>query len=359
MSRRAFIISVGCIVALFIVFSLQLSNNLSLRQDSVAGSRNNAPHYRLYHPNPRLKAAFITHARNDQLQKMRITIRNIEDSFNKNRRYPYIIFSDEELSTEFREYTSALTSGNIEFIRIPSELWGYPEWIDRDLAREVRKNMTNVILGESEDYRFQSRFFTGLIFRHPIMKELDYFWRIEAGTEYMCDILYDPFEFMKERDIKMTFSISLHEYEKTIPTLWEKSMEYASLHPELPFHHPGGLSNFMIDERGKFNLCHMWTNFIMGDLSYFRSDKYTELFNYFDRNGGIFYERWGDAMMISIAAVLLLRKDQVYWWNDIGYRLHPFTHCPSSYKVFKTCTCRLDENFDYHSFSCLKEFIEA
>lgn len=47
-------------------------------------------------------------------------------------------------------------------------------------------------------YRFQSGFF----FRHPLLDEFDYYWRIEPDVEYYCDIDYDVFKFMRDNNKK-------------------------------------------------------------------------------------------------------------------------------------------------------------
>lgn len=56
------------------------------------------------------------------------------------------------------------------------------------------------------------------------------------------------------------------------------------------------LMRFVSDNNGdSYNLCHFWSNFEIGDLNFLRSREYMEYFEYLDRTGGFFYERWGDA----------------------------------------------------------------
>lgn len=79
-----------------------------------------------------------------------------------------------------------------------------------------------------------------------------------------------------------------------------------------------------------------------------------DFFEHLDREGGFFYERWGDAPVHSIAASLLLNKEEVHFFNDIAYYHVPFTHCPTSDKVRvqKKCHCNPKENFDWKGYSC-------
>jgi len=45
----------------------------------------------------------------------------------------------------------------------------------------------------------------------------------EPGTNYYCDIDYDVFEFMELNNYKYGWTMSLHEYTETIPTLWDET----------------------------------------------------------------------------------------------------------------------------------------
>lgn len=49
-----------------------------------------------------------------------------------------------------------------------------------------------------------------------------------------------------------------------------------------------------------------------------------EFFEHLDRAGGFYYERWGDAPVHSIGAALFAKKDQIHFFDDIGYRHEPF-----------------------------------
>jgi alpha 1,2-mannosyltransferase len=73
-----------------------------------------------------------------------------------------------------------------------------------------------------------------------------------------------------------------------------------------------------------------WSNFEIGNLNWLRSQAYTDFFNTLDQDGGFFYERWGDAPVHSIAAGLLLKKEEIHFFNDIAYYHVPFTHCPTA-----------------------------
>ena len=66
-------------------------------------------------------------------------------------------------------------------------------------------------------------------------------------------------------------------------------------------------------------MCHFWSNFEIADLDFFRSDAYRELFALLDRDGGFYYERWGDAAVHSLAVALLLQPAELHHFSDWGY----------------------------------------
>lgn len=97
-----------------------------------------------------------------------------------------------------------------------------------------------------------------------------------------------------------------------------------------------------------------WSNFEIGNLDWLRSQAYLDFFEQLDKDGGFFYERWGDAPVHSIAAGLLLKKDEIHFFNDIAYYHVPFTHCPTGEqkRLDLKCHCNPKDNFDWQGYSC-------
>jgi len=175
-----------------------------------------------------------------------------------------------------------------------------------------------VIYGDSISYRHMCRFESGFFFQQELMLDYEYYWRVEPSIELYCDIDYDVFKYMKENNKNYGFTLSLYEYIETIPTLWNSVKTFIKEHPEHIAKDNG--MQFVSDDGGaNYNRCHFWSNFEVGNLNFWRSQAYTDFFNRLDQDGGFFYERWGDAPVHSIAAALLLPKDEIHFFNDIGY----------------------------------------
>lgn len=302
-----------------------------------------------------MNATFVTLARNSDLWEIARSIRQVEDRFNRKFHYDWVFLNDAAFSDEFKKLTTSLVSGTTHYGQIAEEHWSFPPHIDQDKARKVREDMAErkIIYGDSISYRHMCRFESGFFFQQPLMLNYEWYWRVEPSIELFCDIDYDAFKFMADNGKKYSFVLSLYEYVETIPTLWDSVKKFMKNHPE---HIVEGNSMGYLSEDGgeTYNNCHMWSNFEIGNLNWLRSKAYTDYFKSLDQDGGFFYERWGDAPVHSIAAALMLKKEEIHFFNDIAYYHVPFTHCPTGEqtRLDLKCHCNPKDNFDWKGYSC-------
>jgi alpha 1,2-mannosyltransferase len=205
----------------------------------------------------RVNATFVTLARNSDLWEIARSIRQVEDRFNRNYNYDWVFLNDKPFEQEFINITTSLVSGKTHYGEIPKDHWSFPEWIDEKKAAAVREDMRQrkIIYGDSISYRHMCRFESGFFFRHPLMMNYEYYWRVEPSVELFCDVHYDPFRFMKDNKKKYSFVLSLYEYVETIPTLWESTKKYIKKHPE--HISKDNSMKFLSDDGGDtYNKCH-------------------------------------------------------------------------------------------------------
>ena len=107
----------------------------------------------------------------------------------------------------FKETIINHTSGSVEFGKIDPDMWGYPDWINIDTAREgIRKQGDAAIMyGGMESYHHMCRFYSGFVIRtsykvqyanmprsffykHELLQKYDWYWRVEPDIKYFCDI---------------------------------------------------------------------------------------------------------------------------------------------------------------------------
>lgn len=306
-------------------------------------------------PGERMNATFVSLARNSDIWEIARSIRQVEDRFNRRFHYDWVFLNDQEFDEQFIKVTTALVSGTAKYGKIAEKHWSFPDHIDQDRAAKVREDMAQkkIIYGDSISYRHMCRFESGFFFQQPLMLEYEWYWRVEPSIELFCDIEYDTFKYMADNKKKYSFVLSLYEYGETITTLWDSTMKFKKNHPE--HISPDNSMGFLSDDGGKtYNHCHFWSNFEIGNLDWLRSKPYMDYFNTLDEDGGFFYERWGDAPVHSIAAGLLLKKEEIHFFNDIAYYHVPFTHCPTGeqFKLDHKCHCKPQDNFDWKGYSC-------
>lgn len=66
-----------------------------------------------------------------------------------------------------------------------------------------------VIYGSSVSYRNMCRFNSGFFYRHPLLADYDYYWRVEPDVKFFCDVAYDPFLTMKDNGYKCAYLCEL------------------------------------------------------------------------------------------------------------------------------------------------------
>lgn len=215
-----------------------------------------------------MNATFVTLARNSDLWEIVKSIRHVEDRFNRKFNYDWVFLNDQPFDDEFKKVTSALISGKTHYGRIPEDHWSFPEFIDQDKAAKVRDDMRDrkIIYGDSISYRHMCRYESGFFFRHPLMNQFEWYWRVEPSIELYCDVNYDAFKYMKDHGKKYSFVVSLYEYVDTIPTLWDSAKAFMKAHPE---HIAEGNSmGFLSDDGGDtYNHCHFVSESLISNVS--------------------------------------------------------------------------------------------
>lgn len=319
---------------------------------------------------PKENATLLMLVRNRELEGALDAMRSLEDRFNHKYHYDWIFLNDVPFDESFKEATTAMASGKTKYDIIPPEDWNCPPFINQtkyDASVELMSK-NNVIYGFSRSYRNMCRFNSGFFFRQNILSGYDYYFRVEPDVKYFCDFPYDPFKVMRENKKKYGFVLSLYEYEETIPTLWQTVENYISLdngdinmdknaYDFLTDKSKVGVHFPVVESNSDYNLCHFWSNFEIGDLNFFRSEKYIKFFDYLDKSGGFYYERWGDAPVHSIIVSLLLDKDEIIHFDELGYHHPPFDTCPTSYygRINQRCRCNAsaEENLPITPSSCM------
>lgn len=291
---------------------------------------------------PRANAAFVVLARNQELEGVIQSLKSIERHFNRWFHYPYVFLNDGEFTEEFMSGVQNYTSGKTEFGKIDATMWGFPDWVDHEVAREgIRKQGDAVIMyGGMESYHHMCRFYSGFFYKHELLQKYEWYWRLEPEITYFCDITYDPFIEMARNNKTYGFTIAVKELKETVPNifryasaymrkynvksqgLWEMFIEpqpekaettdkrEKTLPDEVLRTEVGHQNIEEIDpdnmEGEKYNMCHYWSNFEIARLDWFRSKEYNDFFDMMDRSGGFWMERVSACLHSRLNIVLTL-----------------------------------------------------
>ncbi|KAK7418788.1 hypothetical protein QQZ08_011111 [Neonectria magnoliae] len=156
---------------------------------------------------PAPRAALVTLAYDFDLPAMIFSMRQLEDQFNSRYRYHWIFFSTRELSEDFKRLTSNATSATCIYEVIPDEHWNVPGLVDHDRHCTSPHDELDYGVGLEApvDTRQRYRWNSGLFASEKRLKDYDWFWRIEPGTQLTHDINFDVFRFMRDNGIKYGF----------------------------------------------------------------------------------------------------------------------------------------------------------
>ncbi|KAF3079274.1 alpha-1,2-mannosyltransferase (Kre5) [Orbilia oligospora] len=313
---------------------------------------------------PRANAAFVVLARNKELDGVIQSMKSIERHFNHWFHYPYVFLNDGEFNESFKATVKKYASSEVEFGQIDSSMWGFPDWVNHDDAKEaIAKQGDRVIMyGGMESYHHMCRFYSGFFYKHPLLEKYKWYWRLEPDIKYFCDITYDPFVHMERHNKTYGYTIAVKELKETVPNLFRYATAYKRLNKipttglwdmfadraEPPKEEPEKSDDATEDlpktsprkplpdidgenmEGEKYNMCHFWSNFEIARLDFFRSKEYEDFFQMMDKSGGFWTERWGDAPIHSLAAGILLDTKDIHYFRDIGYRHTTIQHCPAN-----------------------------
>ncbi|KAI5119978.1 hypothetical protein M0805_004357 [Coniferiporia weirii] len=301
----------------------------------------------------RANATILMLARNSDIEGVEKSVRSLESRFNLGHGYPWTFLNEVPFDDEFKTRVAALTNSEVRFGLVPHDYWFQPDWIDEELVRKGKEELMNletpwpIPYANSTPYRNMCRFNSGFFFRHELLNEYKWYWRVEPDVDFTCNVNFDPFVYMIENNKRYSFTVSLEEVKPTIPSLWNTIKNFRKTYPDI-IAEDNALSFISEDDGDTYNSCHFWSNFEIADLDFFRSAEYLTYFDFLDATGNFYYERWGDAPVHSIAAALFLPRSQLHFFNEIGYHHPPYQHCPQGpLHSAGECSCNPFENYDH------------
>ncbi|KAK5996469.1 putative mannosyltransferase KTR3-like protein [Cladobotryum mycophilum] len=176
----------------------------------------------------RPRAALISLAHEHDLQALLSTIHQLEGAFNHRYHYDWVIFSTKPLSDEFRSLTSNATSGSCIYEVITEGNWIVPRPTESSQFDRLsfRDDRSTSLLGQLRQWN------SGPFARENRLRDYDWFWRIEPGAQFLRDIDFDVFRFMRDQGIAYGFNEALFDKED-MRVLVQQVKSFIEKHPDL------------------------------------------------------------------------------------------------------------------------------
>jgi alpha 1,2-mannosyltransferase len=160
----------------------------------------------------------------------------------------------------------------------------------------------------SISYRHMCRFHSKLVYEQPIMSALDYALRLDDDSLILRPISYDIFRYARDNGIKYGYVVDGFEA-ACVDGLWpavDRYIEREGIRPQFYFN------------RSIFSI--FYNNFELSSMELWRSQAYQKYIDYIDRLGGIYFSRWGDAPIKTIAVSLFLPLAETHYFSDVLYQ---------------------------------------
>ena len=185
-----------------------------------------------------------------------------------------------------------------------------------------------------------SRFFAFFFQNYPVLDQFDYFWRIHELSILLCEIPYDPIRILRNNGKLLGFNSMGKLPNPSVEALYKDLDGMAKKDTEL-------YNSF----RQSSGMCSIDPSFTVGDLSWMRTDEYTEMASTFSLSTWM-AASWGDGAFLSVMASLKLRREQLHLFESVGTATaKTIVHIPSDPSICPSLNTptRMED-------SCIDEF---
>ena len=346
-------------------------------------------------------------------QDIYLTVESIQSKFNNWFGYSWVFLSKDGSEYTNNKFMSKIgdliqsDTTDVKFETITSDYLNQePDWIDVNKIADSQIRLSGLEFGDSQFYRSINRYMVGYLPQETFMDEFDWVWRIEPGFQLLCDIDYDLFRWMQDRNQIFGFLISYMEpHKEKVENLWKIFKKFAEDFKSEKDIVDFGKNNFQFntefkdfsnekDEKKRkelekdaakkgfgtgtsdYNRCQYVSNFQIVNINFFKSKPFIELFKRLDKEGGFYYHGWSASSVTTLAINLLLKRDQIYFFDNVGFQLSShsltstsqitsisrnFYNCPIDDATYREYNCHCDQGLDFTFMkdSCTAKFYDS
>ncbi|CCC67412.1 hypothetical protein NCAS_0A08540 [Naumovozyma castellii] len=293
----------------------------------------------------RPKACFFSFIEEEDLEGILGSIQQIEKKFNSKFNYPWIFLTRNGLSADFQKTLNENLRADYSIGLVPNEYWEYPDFVNQEEAERERWEMSDLPDGDSLYARFKNRYLAGFFWKHPLLEEFDWYWRVEPNIRLNCEVDYDVFKKMQDEFMIYGTLVAKTDSPATSFTIWENARTFEEENQE--FMSNSNFRRLFSNDGQTYNFCAVMSESVVVNLNFFRTNQFKRFFEYMDQKGGFFYERWSDSALHTIALALLTHRHSINIFDDIGYMADSYQVCPLDNEVWNDRNCECDQGDDF------------
>ncbi|MFZ3060709.1 MAG: hypothetical protein WA102_13365 [Candidatus Methanoperedens sp.] len=254
---------------------------------------------------------YLARSKRKDIASLKRSLSLLDINFNDKFNYPVIIFH-EDFNENLMEEIRKATRSNLKFEKVEFKV---PDFLKKeDIPEFIYVDGFEFSMG----YRHMCRFFSGLIYQNPALKDYDYYWRLDTDSFLLDKVDYDVFRFMQENNYIYGHIHTGIDNPAVVSGLWnitEKYIEEYNIQPTFLLKFTSG---------GIWDMTVFGTNFEISKMDFWCSRDFMDYFNYLDRAGGIYKYRWGDESIHFFAISMFIPENQVHKFSDIAYQHQSF-----------------------------------
>lgn len=167
-------------------------------------------------------------------------------------------------------------------------------------------------------YLHMCRFFTLMIFNHPVMNLFSAFLRLDSHSYIFSPAMIDdPFELMEAKQLEYAFimtNIESSRYDRGLWPFFERFLRRYCLKKS------STIKAIQTSLLGDYSEDIIFTNFALTNVSLWKENKLIQSFlNSIDLDGGIYRYRWGDAPIHTLTLAQFVDPSKIARLRYFGY----------------------------------------
>lgn len=233
---------------------------------------------------------------------------------------PVVGFYESSLPLEIRKTINDRSGVPVQYIEVDFSV--VPDIYDKNRLLDVR-------LG----YHHMCHFFANDVFHQPVVKDWEYYLRLDTDSFILSQVGYDIFEEARKKNVFYGFVGISDDSPRFQKGLRDVVKKYVENHSSCEYY----------KSLDKIPECEVYyNNFEVCFIPWFQQEPWISFFKTIDKSGGIWTTRWGDHAIRTYGVNLLMSSDHIYQYKDIHYKHAEFENNPqvdSRIKKFSGISC--------------------